>query len=58
MKYTLPEFILYLQKLAVDYSNADIAIETDNGFTHQPDINLQIASSLSGKVRIIIESKR
>ena len=56
MKFTLTEFIKYLQELEAEYSISDatMAIETENGLSHDPDIQVDIAESLNGDVRLII----
>ena len=56
MKFTLTEFIKHLQELEAEYSISDatMAIETENGLSHDPDIQINIATSLRGDRRLII----
>lgn len=56
MKFALNEFIKHLQELEAKYSisNASIAVQTENGLSHETDIQIDIAKSLNGDTRLII----
>ena len=58
MKFTVRKFIEHLQELEAEYSISDatMAIKTENGMSHEPDIQINIAESLRGDVRLIIGS--
>ena len=52
MKYTLPEFIKYLQSFEVEYPEATIGV--DQGEFHYTDIDITVGTSLAGKHRLLI----
>lgn len=52
MKYTLPEFIKYLQSFEAEYSKATMGV--DQGEFHYTDIDIAVGTSLSGDHTLLI----
>jgi hypothetical protein len=52
MKYTLPEFIKYLQSFEAEYPEATIGL--DQGEFHTTDIEINVGTSLFGQHRLLI----